>query len=130
MSALDTGTILGDDRALAELARSLPSPDQGTLRLIDQIEGACTPVRALNVDPADVKRGLGQLVMTLVKLLHEVLERQAVRRMESGTLTDAEIERLGTTLMLQAREIRALCVQLGLEESDLNLDLGPLGRLL
>jgi len=78
----------------------------------------------------DVKNGLGQLVLTVVKLLHELLERQAVRRIEAGGLTDAEVERLGTTLMRQAEEIDRLRREFNLEEEDLNLDLGPLGRLM
>jgi len=86
--------------------------------------------RRLNLDPEDVKNGLGQLVLTLVKLLHELLERQAIRRMEGGSLTEAEIERLGTTLMNQTREIERLRKEFGLEEDDLNIDLGPLGKLL
>jgi Gas vesicle protein K len=84
----------------------------------------------LNLDQDSVKNGLGQLVLTLIKLLHDLLERQAVRRMEAGTLTDPEIERLGTTLMLQAEEIERLRREFGLSEEDLNLDLGPLGKLL
>jgi hypothetical protein len=84
----------------------------------------------LNLDQDSVKNGLGQLVLTLVKLLHELLERQAIRRMEAGTLTDWEIERLGTTLMMQAQEIERLRKEFGLHEEDLNLDLGPLGKLL
>lgn len=83
----------------------------------------------LNVNPDDVKNGLGQLVLTLVKLLHELLERQAIRRMEAGSLSEAQLERLGTTLMLQAEQIDRLRKEFGLEEEDLNLDLGPLGRL-
>jgi hypothetical protein len=84
----------------------------------------------LNLDQESVKNGLGQLVLTLVKLLHELLERQAIRRMESGSLTDAEIESLGMTMMMQAQEIDRLRREFGLEENDLNLDLGPLGKLL
>ncbi|MEW6350798.1 MAG: gas vesicle protein K [Thermodesulfobacteriota bacterium] len=84
----------------------------------------------LNLDQQSVKNGLGQLVLTLVKLLHELLERQAIRRMEAGSITDSEIERLGVTLMLQAQEIERLRKEFGLEEKDLNLDLGPLGKLL
>lgn len=84
----------------------------------------------LNVDPANVRRGLGQLVLTLVKLLHELLERQAIRRIEGGGLTDQQVEDLGTTLMLQAQEIRRLQQEFALSDADLNLDLGPLGRLL
>ena len=78
----------------------------------------------------DTKNGLGQLVLTLVKLLHELLERQAIRRIEAGSLSDQQIERLGLTLMRQAQEIERLRKEFGLEEEDLNLDLGPLGKLL
>lgn len=101
-------------------------------RLIDQIAGSGkgSSGQRLNIDPQDVRKGLGQLVMTVMKLLHEVLERQAVRRMEAGTLSDDQIERLGTTLMLQDLEIKKICDELGVDEKDLNMDLGPLGRLL
>ena len=88
------------------------------------------PKRKINLDADNVKNGLGQLVLTLVKLLHELLERQAIRRIDSGSLTDEEIERLGYTLMRQSEEIDRLRTSFGLEEEDLNLDLGPLGRLL
>lgn len=93
-------------------------------------EGRVMPGRRLNLDPDDVKNGLGQLVLTLVKLLHELLERQALRRIDGGSLTETEIERLGYTLMRQAEEIDRLRREFGLGEEDLNLDLGPLGRLL
>ena len=76
------------------------------------------------------KNGLGQLVLALVKLLHELLERQALRRMQTGSLSVAEMERLGVTLQRQAREIERLASDLGLTPEDLNLDLGPLGKLL
>ncbi len=69
-------------------------------------------------------QGLVRLVLTLVKLLHEVLERQAVRRMEAGRLTDAQIDRLGTALFAQADEISRLQRQFGFSEKDLSLDLG------
>jgi hypothetical protein len=84
----------------------------------------------LNLNANDAKNGLGHLVLTLVKLLHELLERQAIRRIECGALSDEQIERLGLTLMRQAQEIERLRAEFGLEEEDLNLDLGPLGRLL
>ena len=84
----------------------------------------------INLDQDNIKNSLGQLVLTLVKLLHELLERQGIRRIEAGTLTDAQIERLGVTLMKQAQEIDRLRQEFGLEESDLNIDLGPLGQLL
>jgi hypothetical protein len=89
------------------------------------------PVRSgrLNLDPEKVKNGLAQLVLTLVKLLHELLERQAIRRMEGGNLSDEQIERLGITLMRQADQIEILRETFGLSKDDLNLDLGPLVRL-
>ncbi len=88
------------------------------------------PARRLALDGDEMKNGLGQLVLTLVKLLHDLLEKQAIRRMEGGSLGDEEIERLGTALMRQAEEIERLRVEFGLEEEDLDIDLGPLGRLL
>jgi len=76
------------------------------------------------------KNGLGKLVLTLMKMLHELLKRQALRRIEVGALTPVQVERLGVTLMNQAREIERLRKAFGLPEEDLNLDLGPLGKLL
>ena len=86
--------------------------------------------RKLEIDGDRVRNGLAQLVLTLVKLLHELLERQAIRRMDSGSLTDEEIERLGMTLMRQADELDKLREVFGLKDDDLNFNLGPLGRLL
>lgn len=85
--------------------------------------------RRLSLDEGKLKNGLGQLVLTLVKLLHELLEKQAIRRMEGGSLSDEEMERLGMALMRQAEEIERLRVEFRLSEEDLNLDLGPLGKL-
>jgi hypothetical protein len=82
---------------------------------------------------ADSKRehdGLGKLILTLMKVLHELLKRQALRRVEGASLSPAQVERLGVTLMNQAREIERLRKVFGLPEEDLNLDLGPLGKLL
>ncbi len=84
----------------------------------------------LEINGDRVRNGLAQLVLTLVKLLHELLERQAIQRMDSGSLTEEEIERLGLTLMRQAEELERLREVFNLKEDDLNLDLGPLGRLL
>jgi hypothetical protein len=76
------------------------------------------------------KNGLGQLVLTLVKVIHELLKRQALRRIEGGSLAPAQIEGLGAALMNQAREIERLRRDFGLDDEELNLDLGPLGKLL
>ena len=88
------------------------------------------PVRQqVEMHPENVRRGLGQLVLTLVELLRELLERQALRRVESGTLTQAEIERMGQTFKALKEEIEVLKEHFGLTDEDLNLDLGPLGKL-
>jgi len=108
---------------------------QGDLRRVfpggngESLAMAGLPAR-LNVKSDNLKNGLARLALTIVKLLHELLERQGIRRMEAGSLTPEEIERLGLTLMQQAQEIDRLRQEFGLAEEDLNIDLGPLGRLL
>jgi uncharacterized protein YjiS (DUF1127 family) len=86
--------------------------------------------RRVNADPEQVERGLAQLVLTVVELLRQLMERQALRRMDNGTLTDEQIERLGETFMKLEQRMQELTVHFGLEEGDLNLNLGPLGDLL
>lgn len=73
--------------------------------------------------------GLGRLVLTLVKLIHELLEKQAIRRMDAGTLTDDEVERVGRTLMRQSEEIERLCDVFGLDPDDLDIPLGTVSHL-
>lgn len=98
--------------------------------LEDGAADTAVPGPRLNLNPEDLKNGLAQLVLTLVRLLHELMERQALHRLEAGSLSDEQIEKIGTTLMRQAEEIDRLRVEFNLEEEDLNLDLGPLGKLL
>lgn len=86
--------------------------------------------RRVNADPEQVEKGLAQLVLTLVELLRQLMERQALRRMDGGTLTDEQIERLGDTFLKLDRRMQELTEHFGLEEGDLNLNLGPLGDLL
>jgi hypothetical protein len=83
----------------------------------------------INADPEHVEQGLARLVLTVIELLREVLEHQAVRRMEGGTLTEEEIERLGLALLKLSRRMDELKAIFGLTDEDLNIDLGPLGRL-
>lgn len=83
----------------------------------------------INADPEHVEQGLARLVLTVVELLREVLEHQAIRRMDGGTLTDAEIERLGLALFKLNQRMDELKSIFGLTDEDLNIDLGPLGRL-
>ena len=84
---------------------------------------AALPER-IDIDPDDVERGLAGLVLGLVELLRQVLERQAVRRMEGGTLSDEEIERVGLALMRLERKVRELADHFGLDEEDLKIRLG------
>lgn len=83
----------------------------------------------IRIDPENVRNGLVQLVLTLIELLRELLERQALRRIDGGSLTDEEIERLGLTFLRLSEEMDRLKEQFGLTDADLNLDLGPLGKL-
>ena len=82
-----------------------------------------------NANPDDVQRSMAQLVLTLVDFLRQLLERQAIRRLDEGTLSPAEIEAVGLALLRLERAIRALARRFGLTPEDLKLDLGPLGRL-
>ncbi|MBH5338180.1 gas vesicle protein K [Streptomyces pactum] len=84
----------------------------------------------VELDQDTVERDLMRLVLTVVELLRQLMERQAVRRAESGGLTEDQEERIGRTLMLLEERMDSLCRQHGLRRSDLNLDLGPLGPLL
>ena len=105
-------TEWGEDPAVAALhaiARSLPD--------------------RINADPEHVEQGLARLVLTVVELLREVLEHQAIRRMDGGTLSDEEIERLGLALLKLNHRMGELKATFGLTDEDLNIDLGPLGRL-
>ena len=86
--------------------------------------------RRIDADPESVERGLVSLVMTIVELLRQLMERQAMRRVDDGTLTDDQIEKVGRTLMLLDMRMKELLDHFGLEQEDLNLDLGPLGPLL
>ena len=86
--------------------------------------------RRVNADPERVEKGLAQLVLTLIELLRQLMERQALHRMEQGALSDEEIERLGETFLKLSQRMDELKAEFGLEDKDLNLELGPLGILL
>ncbi len=86
--------------------------------------------RRVELNAENAANGLGRLAVTIVNLLHELLERQAIRRMDNGSLTDQEVERLGECLMKQSEAIDTLCVAFGIGREELNLDLGPLGKLM
>jgi len=104
---------LGRDRspdvALEALARALPE--------------------RINADPGQVENGLARLVLTVIELLREILEHQAIRRMDGGTLSEEQVERLGLALLKLNERMDELKTIFGLTDEDLNIDLGPLGQL-
>ena len=83
-----------------------------------------------NPEPDDVQKSVAQLVLTIVEFLRRLMERQAIRRMEQKTLTRKEVEAVGTALMRLEETIRDIGARFGLSAEDLNLDLGPAGRLM
>src|SRR5918999_330374 len=96
-------------------------------REVEQLRGIL-PER-IDVDPDGVEQGLAKLVLTLIEFLRQLLERQAVRRMEGGSLSDEEVERMGLALMRLEQKVHEMARAFGLDPADLNLGLGPLGRL-
>jgi Gas vesicle protein K len=84
----------------------------------------------VNADRDELEKGLAQLVMTLIELLRQLMERQALHRMEAGSLTEQEVERLGRTFMALSQRMDELKEAFGLTDEDLNLNLGPLGNLM
>jgi hypothetical protein len=84
----------------------------------------------ISTNPEDVEAGLAKLVLTLVEFLRQVLEHQAVRRMEGGALSDEQVEQLGLALLRLQDRLTELKNAFGLSNEDLNIDLGPLGRLI
>lgn len=95
---------------------------------VERLRSLGSPPR-WNADPDDVRRSVAKLVLTLVEAIRQLLERQAIRRMENGTLTDAETEAIGLALMRLEDTVRDIAAQFGLAPEDLKLDLGPIGKL-
>ena len=83
-----------------------------------------------NADPEEVQRSVARLVLALVEFIRQLLERQAIRRMEAGTLTPEETEQMGLALMRLEETVHDIARRFGLKPEDLNLDLGPLGKLI
>jgi hypothetical protein len=97
-------------------------------RQIESVAAARPP--RWNADPEDVRRSVLKLVLTLVEMIRQLLERQAIRRMDAGTLTGAETESVGLALMKLQETVVELAGQFDIDPSELNLDLGPVGKLL
>jgi len=83
-----------------------------------------------NADPDDVQRSVAHLVLTLVEFIRRLLERQAIRRMEGGSLTETQVEDVGTALMKLEETVRDIAAKFGIRADELNLDLGPVGKLM
>jgi hypothetical protein len=106
-------------RLRRELERRLrkPAPSRGRRK---------PPPARWNPEPEDVQKSVAQLVLTIVEFLRKLMERQAIRRMEQKTLSDAEVEAVGQALMQLEKTVRDIGKRFGLEPEDLNLDLGPI----
>jgi hypothetical protein len=91
--------------------------------------GGAPPLR-WNPEPEDLQKSVAQLVLTIVEFLRKLMERQAIRRMEQKTLTKKEVEAVGKALMQLEETVRDIGARFGLTPDDLNLDLGPLGKLM
>jgi hypothetical protein len=98
-------------------------------RELGRTSGSSPPLR-WNADPDDVQRSVAQLVLTLVEFIRKLLERQAIRRMEVGTLTDQQTEDIGRALMKLEETVVDIAARFGVLPDDLNLDLGPIGKLM
>jgi hypothetical protein len=98
-------------------------------RELERAARSASPPR-WNADPDEVRRSVAQLVLTLVEFIRKLLERQAIRRMEAGTLTDQQTEEVGRALMQLEATVRDIAGQFGIPLEDLNLDLGPVGKLM
>lgn len=98
-------------------------------RQLGRARGGSSPLR-WNADPDEVRRSVARLVLTLVEFIHKLLERQAIRRMESRTLTARQTEDVGRALMQLEETIREIAATFGISPEDLNLDLGPAGKLM
>ncbi|HET7221498.1 MAG TPA: gas vesicle protein K [Vicinamibacterales bacterium] len=96
---------------------------------IERVARSAKPPR-WNANPEDVRRSVAKLVLTLIELVRQLLERQAIRRVEAGTLTADETEAIGVALMRLEETVRDIGAQFDLAPEDLNIDLGPVGKLL
>ena len=95
---------------------------------IEKIQGALP--KRIDANPKNVEKGLAKLVLTLIELLRKLLEKQAMRRIDAGSLTEEEIERIGETLMKLENKMQELKGVFGLKDEELNINLGPLGDLI
>lgn len=105
-------------------------PKSKLVKMSSAKENLPLPQSRIDCTPENIDQGLAKLVLSLIELLRQLLERQAIRRMEGGSLRDEQVEEMGTALMKLEQKIGELAENFGLTMADLNLDLGPLGNLL
>jgi hypothetical protein len=121
--------ILADSTVAKNTDSSSPPGPASDDQVSDLIALANALPERINADPDKVEQGLARLVLTVIELLRRVLEHQAVRRMDGGTLTDEQVERLGLALLRLNDRMGELKETFGLTDDDLSIDLGPLGEL-
>lgn len=125
------GKAKGSPQLSRTVAVAAPAEAREIAAIRKQIENVTAPrTPRWNADPDDVRRSVLKLVLTLVELIRQLLERQAIRRMEGGTLTGEETESVGLALMKLQETITELANQFDISPDELNLDLGPVGKLL
>ncbi len=122
-----TDRVSGDLSSLDDFARELGGR---TAAGYPQAGAAGLLPRRINADPATAEKDLAKLVLALVDLVRQLVERQAIRRVNGGSLSEAEIERMGETFLHLDRRMEELRNAFGLTREDLNLRLGPIGDLL
>jgi hypothetical protein len=116
-----------EEPSLPEIVKKLENVESLPTTMLESLAHAL-PER-INADPDRVEQGLARLVLTVIELLRQVLEHQAIRRMDGGSLSAEEVERLGLALLKLSQRMDELKATFGLSDEDLNIDLGPLGRL-
>jgi hypothetical protein len=127
VAEVSSGSTMESQTMESQVVDSLHAPSDATVAPLETVAEGLPP--RLNTDPDKVENGLAKLVLTLIEVLRKVLEHQAVRRMEGGHLSDAEVERLGVTLLRLNDRMQEMKGIFGLTDDDLQIDLGPLGRL-
>jgi hypothetical protein len=132
--SLHGGTKLADSTVEKKEIASPPSRPARPVPALDETVAELTALARtlpdrINADPERVEQGLARLVLTVIELLRRVLEHQAVRRMDGGSLTEQEVEQLGLALMKLSQRMDELKETFGLSDDDLSIDLGPLGEL-
>ena len=117
--------------------RNGAGPESGSLTIVledpAQMQDSAEKIKSaerINIDPKKVEQGLAKLVLTLIELIRKLMEKQAARRVEGGSLTDEQIEKMGETFIKLDKKMEELKEIFGLKDEELNLNLGPLGDLM